>query len=45
MNPAELNYNIVSTFEQNERKNNMEEGKKWRQFLTGVIGKLLDRMT
>lgn len=40
MNPSELNYQIVSTFEQNDhRKINMEPGKKWRQFLAGVIGK------
>lgn len=41
MNPAELNYRVVSTFEQDENTNKykMEEGKKWRQFLTGIIGK------
>jgi hypothetical protein len=37
MNPAELNYQIVSTFEKGEYPN-MEPGKKYRQFLTGLVG-------
>lgn len=42
MNPTELNYQVVSTFEQGDhRQYRMEEGKKWRQFLAGVIGKFL----
>lgn len=45
MNPAELNYTAVSTFDQNERHSNMdseknvEKGLKYRQFLAATIGK------
>uniref|UniRef100_A0A336M0J9 Facilitated trehalose transporter Tret1 n=1 Tax=Culicoides sonorensis TaxID=179676 RepID=A0A336M0J9_CULSO len=37
MNPSELNYQVVGTFEHNERRNNMEQGKKYRQFMAGII--------
>lgn len=45
MNPAELNYTAVSTFDQNERhlnmdsEKNVEKGLKYRQFLAATIGK------
>lgn len=38
MNPSELNYQVVSTFEHNAKRNNMEPGKKYRQFMAGIIG-------
>lgn len=38
MNPSELNYQVVGTFEHNDKRNNMEAGKKYRQFLAGIIG-------
>lgn len=46
MNPAELNYTAVSTFDQNERhikmdsEKNVEKGLKYRQFLAATIGKI-----
>lgn len=47
MNPAELNYTAVSTFDQNERhlnmetEKNVEKGLRYRQFLAATIGKNL----
>lgn len=46
MNPAELNYQPVSTFDGSERPpgrcrsefSRMEKGKTYRQFLAGVLG-------
>lgn len=49
MNPAELNYQAVSTFDGSEQQqltdarrrsefSRMEPGKKYRQFLAGVLG-------
>uniref|UniRef100_U5ESS0 Facilitated trehalose transporter Tret1 n=1 Tax=Corethrella appendiculata TaxID=1370023 RepID=U5ESS0_9DIPT len=37
MNPADLNYQVVNSFEQSERKPRMEQGQKYRQFLAGII--------
>lgn len=42
MNPAELNYQPVATFEKFEKDNyRMEKGTPSRQFLAGVIGELV----
>lgn len=49
MNPTELNYQAVSTFDGSEQQqltgarrrsefSRMEPGKKYRQFLAGVLG-------
>ncbi|XP_063710060.1 facilitated trehalose transporter Tret1-like [Culicoides brevitarsis] len=37
MNPAELNYQVVGTSDHNQKRNNMEPTKKWRQFMVGII--------
>lgn len=38
MNPSELNYQVVSTFDKDKDNRTMEEGKKYRQYLAGVVG-------
>lgn len=45
MNPAELNYTVVSSFDQSEKDTNVREmessGNKYRQFIAGFVGNLI----